>query len=367
MMQSPSAFNILFCSLYWISMYFAYSYRVSRIPLLRQPKAGIGYLVFLILIIIYSVFDFTGGDFSNYKILYDNYWLYGTTSHLEPIYEYFIELSSRNYFIWRFFVWTIASAIWVNVLRILKQDVDFSALIFLLIVFYHFVGARQSIGFGLLFWGLTKIVNRSKNRVWEIIIGVIIMLISLCFHKTMIVYLLIIVFACIPFRKWGIIATLILFPIVYKYLDVFLEYYMAYLGTYSEDASEVFNRYLESDLRAVSNFNGILRLFIERTPIILLLIYSINNVFFKKRRLPVYYEILLRMSYIMIYMSFLFIGKEVSAYISPRMWDASLYPLTLFMAYYLYPVRKKNKVTIFLMLLFVFFLFIVTYNIYKFI
>lgn len=348
-------------------MYFAYSYRVSRIPLSRQPKGGIGYLVFLMLIIIYSVFDFTGGDFSNYKILYDNYWLYGTTSHLEPIYEYFITLSSKNYFLWRFFVWTIASVIWVNVLRTLKQDADFSALIFLLIAFFHFVGARQSIGFGLLFWGLCKIINSRKNRVWEIILGVAIMLTSLCFHKTMIAYLMIILIALIPFRKWGIVVTFILFPIVYKYLDVFLDYFLSYLGMHSEDTSDVFNRYLESDLRAISNLNGIIRMFIEKTPILLLLIYSINNVFFKNQRLPAYYEILLRMSYIMIYMSFLFIGKEVSAYISPRMWDAALFPLTLFLAYYLYPIRKRNNVKIFLLLLLVAKLFLVTYNIYKFI
>lgn len=348
-------------------MYFAYSYRVSRIPLLRQPKGGLGYLVFLILIIIYSVFDFTGGDFSNYRILYDNYWLFGTTSHLEPIYEYFIEISAGNYFIWRFVVWTIASVIWVKVLKTLKQDADFSALIFLLIVFFHFVGARQSIGFGLLFWGLTKITNARKNRVWTTLLGVLIMLASLCFHKTMMVYLMIILLAAIPFRKWGIVVTIILFPVIYKYLDVFLDYFVSYLGMHSEDTSDVFNRYLESDLRAISNRNGILRMFIEKTPILLLLIYSINNVFFKNQRLPAYYELLLRMSYIMIYMSFLFIGKEVSAYVAPRMWDAALFPLTLYMAYYLYPLRKRKVVKIFLLLLLVAKLFLVTYNIYKFI
>ncbi len=363
-MNQPNVYSSIFCGIYWFILFVIYFYKVNSKPINTKPNLK-GYLVFGILVTVYSVFEFTGGDFYNYKLLYDNYHFYGTTSHLEPVYEFFIDISGQSYYVWRLIVWSIATIIWTLVVKKLKLDVQYSALVFLLVVFFHFVGARQSIGFGLLYLGLTFSLSQSKNRSAYSLLGFGIICSSLVFHKTMIVYIIITLLSLMPVRRKGIIITLILFPIIYRYWDLLIGNFVQYLEVYSEDTSDVFQRYLDSDFQVSANFKGILRLTIERMPILCILFYALYKVFLKNQRLPYFYEVLLRSSYIMIYVSFLFMGRDVSAYISPRFWDASLFPLTLFVAYYLFPIRKKTIIKLFVVLLLVAKLFLICYNIYR--
>ena len=90
------------------------------------------------------------------------------------------------------------------------------------------------------------------------------------------------------------------------------------------------------------------------------------KVFFVENRQPYIYEVLLRASYIMIYISFLFIGREVSAFISPRFWDASLFPVTIFLSYYFFKIRRTSIVKVLVLMFLAAKLFLVLYNIYKF-
>ena len=204
-------------------MFFAYYYIVSKKSLRSAPNQS-GYLVLGILIVFYAVFEFTGGDFYNYKILYDDFLMYGTTSHLEPIYEYLIKLSNRNYYLWRLMVWTISTCVCIILMKKLRVDAHYFALSFLLIAFFHFVGARQSIGLMLLYLGLLLMLNGSKGRRFNIILGLACLLTSTIFHKIMIVYIIITLISLIPFRKWGIIMSLLLFPLAYLYVDLFSDH-----------------------------------------------------------------------------------------------------------------------------------------------
>lgn len=332
--------------------------------MMRNSASRKGLLIFGFLVVIYSVFEFSGGDFYNYKLLYDNYLIFGTTSHLEPVYEFLIKLSS-NYYIWRLFVWGIAMSIWIIVLRSLRLDVAYSSLMFILIAFFHFVGARQAIGFSLLFLGLCLVTDNYKIRFWRVSLGCLLMLSSMLFHKTMIVYILIMVIAMMPIRKTGIIVSLCLFPIVYMCFDSIINVFLQYLGTYTEDTSGTFQRYLDSDFRAEANMFGILRMLIERTPVLLAMLYSIYKVFIKNHTQPYIYEVLLRTSYIMIYVSYLFIGREVSAYISPRFWDASLFSITLFLSYFFFKSRRTPIVKMMIIMFLAAKLFLILYNVYR--
>lgn len=364
MNSSPALAQVIFCGVYWLLLFVVYFYKVN-IRLLRDDANRSGIAVFGLLVLLYSIFEFSGGDFYNYKLLYDNYAIFGTTSHLEPIYETFIDLSP-NYYIWRLIVWGIAVSIWILVVKFLKLDSAFSSLMFILIVFFHFVGARQSIGFATIFLGLSFITDNSNKRFWHILVGCFLLLISILFHKTMIIYILIILVSMIPIRKRVIAVSLCVFPIVYMYFDTFIVSFLQYLGNYAEDTSNVFQRYLDSDFRSDANIFGTLRLIIERTPVLIAVLYSMYKVFFVENRQPYIYEVLLRASYIMIYISFLFIGREVSAFISPRFWDASLFPVTIFLSYYFFKIRRTSIVKVLVLMFLAAKLFLVLYNIYKF-
>ena len=95
--------------------------------------------------------------------------------------------------------------------------------------------------------------------------------------------------------------------------------------------------------KKISNFNGFIRMVIDRLPILLLLFVSVRDVFWKKMVLGRIYKYFLVMTYVLIYISYLFVGRDVSAFIAPRFWDASIFPFTLFLGGYL----ENKKATIY--------------------
>ena len=122
--------------------------------------------------------------------------------------------------------------------------------------------------------------------------------------------------------------------------------------------------YLDSDFRAVSNINGVIRMVIERLPVFLFLGVSTYNILIKNNKQPFIYETLLRMAFLLVYFSYLFMGQDVSAYIAPRFWDASLFPMTIFVSYYMFERRGNTFVKTSTILLVFAKLFHVCYEVY---
>lgn len=344
-------------------MFVLYNYKVKhRISLYKCNHKG--YLTMFLLLTSYAVLDYTGGDFFGYYSLYQNSKMYGSTLHMEPVYGWLIR-HTGNYYQWRFAVWGGATLLWVMTIKRMKQDVDYAALMFLLLVFYNFVAGRQTIGFSFIFFGLSVLLCRDKGKIIQLLMGVALILCSLYFHRTMIVYCILLLFAMIPFRKWGIYILLLAFPVLFYGFDTFMKDFVNLIGGLAEDSSERMQFYLNSDFRAVSNIFGIIRTVIERLPVFLLLGYSVYTVLIKNSKQPFIYETLLRLTFLLIYISFLFSGQEVSAYIAPRFWDAALFPMTLFASYYMFSQRERTFIRVCTFMLIFAKLFYVFYEVYS--
>ena len=138
---------------------------------------------------------------------------------------------------------------------------------------------------------------------------------------------------------------LLAFPVLFYMMDVVVDDFITVLGGFTEDSSEHIEHYMKSDFRAVSNIYGLIRTFIERLPIFIIMIFSIHKIFIKNTsKVPYIYETLLRMTFLLIYVSYLFCGQEVSAFVAPRFWDAASFPLTIFLSYYLFKQRRNSLI-----------------------
>lgn len=365
-MYQATNIEVLFCLFFWIIallIYFPSIKNTGKGLHAKYPSSNSDLFLLFSLITLYSVFEFAGGDFYHYKEFYEVIHFKGENDGLDPIYIWLADVLPESFYLWRFVIWGLAAFIWVMLIKRLKCSVRLAGCLFFLVVFFLFVGARQALGFSILYMGLTLIFTPHSKL--EMLWGILLCLVSYFFHSTMIVYLILALFVLLPLSKKFIVISLLLFPVIYYAFGGIIELFMTQMNIYNEASSEVISRYLESDFRVTSNVYGVIRMVIDRAPIFILLYYGLKDVFWKKIEIDKVYQKFLLLAYMMIYISFLFQGREVSSFISPRFWDASLFPLTLFLYGYFTRVKVKKYLYLSLMLLIVSKLYTYMYVFYK--
>ena len=357
----------LFCFVYWIIAYAFYSRGLLHgLTQYKNKSTPSALFVFWLTITVYSVFEFSGGDYFHYMEFYEETHIKGYNDGLDPVYLWLMDILPHNFYLWRFIVWGCATFLWVLIIRTLNQNLKLAASLLLLIIIFLFAGARQTLGFSMLYLGIS-LVLKPAGGIKEKIFGCLFFCSSYFFHSTLVVYMLLILVACIPFyNKNLILFSILAFPVIYKLMDSSLfSSIINNLPMLQEDSADKMTRYIESDFRAYANIFGVIRNIIARLPIWLLLIYSIKKIFWDKEQTAYLNKVFLRMTYILIYISYLFTGKEVSSFIAPRFWDASLFPFTLFLTSYLNGKRLNIFLKICLVLLIINIIYSYLYGIYK--
>ncbi|MEE0624785.1 MAG: hypothetical protein UDG88_01830 [Muribaculaceae bacterium] len=351
----------LFCDLVWLSALVFFYCRTYNTGHTKKTK---GYFGLWLFIVLYSTFEFTGGDFFHYVEIYKQIIQIKQEVHLEEFYCWLAVNLPHNFYIWRFVIWGLAAFFWVLTLRNLKQDVYFSGLWFVLVVFFLFVGARQSLCFSVQYYALSLYFKHNRQKKIFSIVAVLILLVSLSLHKTAIVYILILGISFIPFGKRTLIVSVLIFPFVYKSFDYITENFIDQYSFYNEGNAAVMEQYMNGEGETL-NILGIFKNIVNKAPIVILTIYSLNKVYSSKYVADKLSRVLLNSSYLLIYISFLFLGRDISKFIAPRFWDAAYFPLTLFWGKVLFENRKERIVKYSIVLFFASQMYNIAYTIYK--
>lgn len=331
MMDKLTVSEWFFNALIWVIFLF-----LNRYQLYLKSNKGTGFAFFFIVVTIFSTYGFTSGDYFHYKGLYDQLVLSPTNVHVEEFYFWLIKNLPESYTLWRFVVWGIAAIVFVLISRRLKINSRFLSLIFALLLMIYFPNPRNTLAYVVFYWGITFFFFKWRNAFVSFLLGLIFVLCSYYLHKSMFVYIgLFVIVLLIRWNKWIYIGSLILFPFLYKSLSSLAEYFLIYSFA-NEESLESGIRYLESDFYQIANLNGLIQLALNRIPVIVLMIYSIYYIYFRNHNVESIFRLFLNYTYVLMYISFLFYGQQVSAFLSPRFWDASMYTATLFLSYYLY-------------------------------
>ena len=301
---------------------------------------GTNYAALFFIVVLYSTFAFTTGDYFNYVKLYNDALRHGGSYHLEPFFNWLIQVLPSNYSIWRLAVWGLSMLFLVLTFRRLHLKSQFASLIFVIILMFNFANLRNALGYVVLYYSATLLFFPSRHKLTSYAFGMIGIVCSYFLHKSMFAYIMLFLVALIPFSKWVFVGSLVLFPVLYKYVYQIASYILLSYG--SETSQHSGTMYLESDFNQVANFNGLIQIFFHRFPIIILLALTIYEIYFRNKKIEFFYKTLVQYSYILIYISCLFYGQTVSAFFSSRFWDASLFPLTILFAYYLCN-KSRNK------------------------
>ena len=340
---------------------FSYQYKLLNNKRVYFRNSSFAYMSFFVFFTVYATFEFAGGDFYHYWETYDEYFIYRMHKHLEEYYFWLMDILPQNYFVWRFVVWAPAVFLWVIMVKHLKQNPHLAFLFLMLVPLYNFVGARQQMGFSCLYLGIALMLYKNENTFklkafssnW--IIGAIFILSSLIFHKSMLLYVSVFLAALIPFKRKTILITLILYPFLWISLDFFVDYFVLNVMSMNEQGMEHTMNFLKESERIDVTIFGWIRTVIDKTPIWIFLSVLIYGFFFKgkqKEHIPYVQQVLLRMTYMLIYAYALFLGKDVSVFLAPRFWDAALLPMAIVLTYYFYGKARTKLFNFCILLLF---------------
>lgn len=304
------------------------------------PKQNCGnYISFSIIVILYSTFGFNGGDFYNYYKLYDDIVRTGFNIHLEEFYYFLIRILPKNYYVWRFVVWGLATFCFILINKRIKSPANLSCLVFVLILMMTYSNLRNALGYLMLYYSITFISKPIERKyLLSLFLGIVGVICSLFLHKSMPLYIIVLLISFIHLKKWMIICSLLCFPLFYSSFHRISELFLNF-SFVGEQFQTVGASYLDSTDIIYTNANGYIRLIIERAPILLVLGFSVKQLLCKK--IDRTSEIFITCSYWLIYISFLFFNQETSASLSERFWNASLFPLTLALPKIIYQQRSS--------------------------
>ena len=230
---SMQVFNaLMFCLivlLYW----------KSCISKFNAPLSKYASISLLLLFLIYSITPTYTGDFWGYKPLVENFDPKLGTWHLEEVYQGLLRLIGPNYLLFRVVVWGTAEFLFI--LTCLRFRLNpYKALLLLFCLFVtKFVYARVSLAMAVYFLGVSFFCYPIKNKkAISIIIGIFIIVLSLFFHRSMIVVLLLTPIICIPLSKNGVALIILILPLLTFLLrNLLIEY--SYLFVEEERVSDM--------------------------------------------------------------------------------------------------------------------------------
>lgn len=322
------------------------------------------YKFVILYLTLYSVFAFAEADTYHYIGLYEDLYKSQFPWHIEPAHFWIIKHLPHGYYLWRLFVWGVSAILYIKAFKHLQIRADVTGFVIAIIMLNPFPQTRGTLGFSIMIIALAYYVPFKICNAIRVIFVIIAIVLSTFFHKSLGVYALLFPLAVLlPYNKKMIILSLILFPVlyvaIYTLASNILE--MGFLGEQTIDRG---TSYLERGSEGAYNIFGILTNSIIWMALFLYF-YETTQYYIKNtcNKAIIYIQ---KYTYILVYVSFLFYGQNVSAFLYTRTLNFAMFPLSIAFAYYLQNSKYSKKRILIISLFFLNTLYEITYHIYKF-
>lgn len=327
-------------------------------------KAVKSYGFVVLYLTLYSVFAFAEADTYHYMGLYEDLYKTQFSWHVEPAHFWIIKHLPHGYYIWRLFIWGISAMIFVKAFKYLKISADVAGFVIAIIMLNPFSQTRGTLGFSIMMFALSYYVPfRIGNVIRFVFVGLTIAL-STFFHKSLGIYALLFPLAVLlPYNKKTIILSLILFPVFYTAIYTLSSDILG-MGFLGEQTIDRGASYLERESEGTYNIYGILTNSIMW--IALFLYFQETTKYYLKNTCNKVILYIQKYTFVLVYISFLFYGQNISSFLYTRTLHFAMFPLAISFAYYLQnsTFSKMTKWTMFFFFLNT--LYEITYHIYKF-
>lgn len=279
-----------------------------------------------------------GLDFYGYMENVERYSHDITGFHLEKIYEYIIEYTNQNYFLFRLVVWGGAMMLFTQTVD--KYELDSTRSLFLLFLLFIpvFTYARATLAMACYYCGIAYF--SLKNNKIEKAIGIFLILASFLFHKSLFVLILFTLFYYLPLNRRNVL-LLIGIVLLFGYgIDQLMNSFMgALMGLGDEQLAEKLERNLEdAEMRTDTNMTiyGMISTIWHYTPFYLTF-YIISNELLKKKneeKIPQYIKGLYRIvfSVILLATAMLLFSEQTLTYFYRYLY-MTMIPLIILLVY----------------------------------
>ena len=294
---------------------------------------------------LYSVLGFLEPDTYHYHRIYEEMMVSGLRVYVEPFFYWLAIHLPHSYVLWRFFIWGTASFLMIQSAKMLDLNANVLCFMAPLLFLLQLSVTRGAIGLALMvFCAILFIQSLEKKKVVLVIVAILGIFASTFLHKSMIIFIVILVASyLIPLNKRTFIVSLILFPFLYgAALQLFQNF--SFFSELSEDQVQLISNYQVSE-KMVKNINGIIVAFFEKT-VLLFLVFNITKKYlYDKIESTEAQRFIYKYAYLMVYVSFLFFGQEVSNWVSDRTLHAASFALVLCATHCFDTDKVKNSRT----------------------
>lgn len=317
----------------------------------RNSKRGIGLFTMAILTFLMSLMPIQCGDFVYYgQILQTGY----NFSHLEDFYQ-LLWFYNPDYLEWRAVVWGASVLLLVINIKLLHLNSKFAAFIFIITQFFYFGTMRNMFGFMLMFVAVTifYISISSVKKYPLIIIAALCLWGSTFLHRSMWMYVLLLIVGIIPINRYIIKISLIAFPFAWTSVFVLSSWFLstfadAEMQTHADmyTSGERVSTILQTTMEVIKNVAY------------LYLLYIVTKYYCRpKCDFPDVMKFLVRYSYFLFYVGFLFFGQASGGWLYSRFTEAGQIAFMFVMMYFFYnhPRTPNVKIAFGVLIAFIFY------------
>ena len=183
-------------------LYEPFEYEVS----LKKEK-----LTLFLIGVFFITHCYKGDFFHMMQCVHEYISIPGYYNYGEDIYHKITLLVNKNYFLFRTIVWGGAFCLFCLTAKRMNVSVYCAAVLLIATHAITFGYARATAAMAVYFWGFSFICSPFKNKWISYIIGILIICLSLKFHNSAIIMLIMSVMIFLPINKWSIIFIVILF------------------------------------------------------------------------------------------------------------------------------------------------------------
>lgn len=304
-------------------IFFIMLYRNRKVYSGTMQQSNNYWFVFIFMA-LYSVLGFLEWDTYHYYGMYESTKASGYNLSFEHFFFWLIKTLPESYLLWRVAIWGTASVLMVLSAKRLNINANVFGFMAALMFIAQLSVTRGAIGLSLMiFCSILFIQSLDRKKIGLVILAALGIYGSIFMHKSMIFFVLLLIGAWfLPLNKKTLIFSLILFPFLYVSIFTIADN-ISFIGQ-SDWASD----YMGRD-KTEMNANGVIMTIFKSAILLLLVFYMAKKYLYEKKETSKPLLFLFKYSYILVYVSFLFLGQETSGWINDRCLHASTFALVL--------------------------------------
>ncbi len=306
------------------------SYRRDFVTCVNKGVHSYGFL--FIMVTLFSTYAFCSADTYHYHDIYNRMHVVNGPIHVEKVYFWLLSILPRNYYIWRLIIWGLASFFLILTFKRYKLNQGVTALITAVVLLYQFAITRGSLGISIFLLSssfLLKPIN--GKRLLSCILGIAGCVLSLYFHRSMFAFICLFILSFLPINRFSLFLSLALFPILRIRIIPAIESVVDLIAL-GDDMTRFTNSYMKGE-HLSANIRGVIQQVINFLPCFVSIYILIKANILRSVQGSRYITILSRYTFILFYVSMLFYGQNVSAFMSSRILHVMYFILTIVLSH----------------------------------